>query len=114
MPSSSFVSGKQKANSGGKNPRTWKKAELIFISDWNKKGTNGYNGDESAKGDLMARQLGIDRVWRRVVDFGDPKSTGIGDSWGYKRVSVPRVSFIDNDLNDAGVASGLSRHSRKD
>ncbi len=45
----------------------------------------------------MARQLGIERVWRQVVDFGDPKSSGIGDSWGYKRVSVPRVSIIDGD-----------------
>ncbi len=63
----------------------------------------------------MARQLGIDRVWRRVVDFGDPKSTGIGDSWGYKRVSVPRVSFIDDHQGlDPGFATGLSRHSRKD
>lgn len=114
MPSSSFISGKEKGNSSGDNSEASKKAELIYISYWNKKGTNGYNEDESAKGNLMARQLGIDRVWRRVVDFGDPKSTGIGDSWGYKRVSVPRISFIDNDPNGPGTASGSSRHSRKD
>gem|GEM_PF-4600186 len=42
-----------------------------------------------------ARELGIERVWRRVVDFGEPTS-GNGDSdWGHKRVSVARVTLLD-------------------
>ena len=42
-----------------------------------------------------ARELGIEWVWRRVVDFGEPTS-GTGDSeWGHKRVSVARVTLLD-------------------
>lgn len=65
----------------------------------------------------MARQLGIERVWRRVVDFGDPKSTGVGDSWGYKHVSVARVSLLDGGFagrNGPARAVKPPRSSGKD
>ncbi|MDA4844101.1 hypothetical protein [Hoeflea poritis] len=43
----------------------------------------------------LAPVLGIDRVWREVVDFGEPSSGTGEEGWGRKRVSVPRVSILD-------------------
>ncbi|WP_136659054.1 hypothetical protein [Nitratireductor sp. XY-223] len=55
---------------------------------------------DSATGRL-APALGIDRVWREVVDFGEPTSgTGEAD-WGRKRISVARVSILDDPTGTA-------------
>lgn len=43
----------------------------------------------------VAPDLEIERVWREVVDFGDPVSGTGEDGWGRKRVSVARVSILD-------------------
>ena len=70
-------------------------AETAGVSNFgnseNKTGTNL----RGSAGGRLAPALGIDRVWREVVDFGEPTS-GIGEEgWGRKRVSVPRVSILD-------------------
>lgn len=52
------------------------------------------------RGKPIADALGIRRTWRQVVDFGDPKSSGIGDSWGYKTVSVAWVSLLNTPVVD--------------
>jgi len=52
------------------------------------------------RGRPLASAMGIRRAWRQVVDFGDPKSSGMGDCWGYKTVSVPRVSILDAPAAD--------------
>lgn len=44
----------------------------------------------------VAPGLGIERVWREVVDFGDPVSGTGEEGWGRKRVSVARVSILDS------------------
>ncbi|MCP4318965.1 MAG: hypothetical protein GY789_23970 [Hyphomicrobiales bacterium] len=48
---------------------------------------------EAAK--AFAAGLCIDRVWRDVVDFGEPTSGTGEEGWGRKRVSVTRVSILD-------------------
>ena len=65
-----------------------------FGDSENKTGTSLSGG----AGGRLAPALGIDRVWREVVDFGEPTS-GIGEEgWGRKRVSVPRVSILDGPI----------------
>lgn len=45
----------------------------------------------------VAPGLGIERVWREVVDFGDPVSGTGEEGWGRKRVSVARVSILEEN-----------------
>lgn len=62
----------------------------------NKTGTNAREvTQEQSKS--VAPGLGIERVWREVVDFGDPVSGTGEEGWGRKRVSVARVSILDAD-----------------
>ncbi|MEM6462790.1 MAG: hypothetical protein AAF724_12830 [Pseudomonadota bacterium] len=42
-----------------------------------------------------ADQLGIERVWREVIDFGETGSGTGEEGWGRKRVSVARISLLD-------------------
>ncbi len=48
-----------------------------------------------AKGRPTAGELGIERVWRAVIDFGEPTSGNGDPDWGRKQISVPRVSLLD-------------------
>ena len=66
----------------------------MSIDHWNKTGTiaTGLAGERSKP---IAPGLGIERVWREVVDFGDPVSGTGEEGWGRKRVSVARVSILD-------------------
>jgi hypothetical protein len=74
-------------------------ADILIFHKENKTRTNKhFLGNKYRIGKPLAEELGLRRVWRRVVDFGDPKSSGIGDAWGYKRVSVSRVSILDGPL----------------
>lgn len=61
--------------------------------------------EEGLRGRPIAGELSIHRTWRQVVDFGDPKSSGIGDAWGYKSISVPWVSILDAPTSDADPPS---------
>ena len=60
----------------------------------NKTGTNA-NELTHDRSQPIAPDLGIERVWREVVDFGDPVSGTGEEGWGRKRVSVARVSILD-------------------
>ena len=60
----------------------------------NKTGTNATNL-HGGKARRVAPGLGIRRVWREVVDFGEPVSGTGEEGWGHKRVSVARVSILD-------------------
>ena len=104
MPHHSAMSDDNSHDSGGDGAEdgfaSFQSAVILPFCDENKAGTKS-NGDcqPRGRGRPLAAELGIERSWRDVVDFGDPKSSGIGDSWGYKRVSVPRVSLLDHDLS---------------
>lgn len=53
------------------------------------------SGQPAEEPKTMAAGLQIDRVWREVVDFGEPVSGTGEEGWGRKRVSVARVSILD-------------------
>ena len=63
----------------------------------NKTRTNagGVSVDHSVRTGSLRTQLRIERVWREVVDFGEPCSGTGEEGWGRKRVSVARVSILD-------------------
>lgn len=76
-------------------------AVVLCFHKENKTGTFGDHDDWQYWRDKpVAAAMGIRRAWRQVVDFGDPKSSGIGESWGYKTVSVPHVSILDASAAD--------------
>lgn len=81
-------------------------AVILPFTNENKTRTNiGLRDDERPPAGTTAVALGIRRTWRQVVDFGDPKSSGIGDSWGFKTVSVPRVSILDGQLTNGAPST---------
>lgn len=76
-------------------------AVILWYGNKNKTRTKDVDGRQSRlERRLLSREIGLERVWRDVVDFGDPKSSGIGDGWGHKRVSVARVSILDGRCAD--------------
>jgi|GEM_PF-4105376 len=109
MPNRSPASGNNTGNTedgetSGGGLASFPSAVILPFCDENKTGTNEHEECETqSRRRPLAAELGIERVCREVVDFGDPKSSGIGDSWGYKSVSVPRISLLDGDVSvDAG------------
>lgn len=49
-----------------------------------------------------AHDLGIERVWREVIDFGEPTSGNGDPDWGRKQISVARVTLLDGVLGHRG------------
>ncbi|MCR9139399.1 MAG: hypothetical protein NXI27_25590 [Alphaproteobacteria bacterium] len=78
---------------------------LCFAKENKTRTKTGFSGDELPCAGTTAAALGIRRTWRQVVDFGDPKSSGIGDAWGFKTVSVPWVSILDGPPTDGEPSS---------
>jgi hypothetical protein len=67
----------------------------------NKTGTNEYgvSHEGADRTGILAAELRILRVWREVVDFGEPCSGTGEEGWGRKRVSVARVSILDGPFS---------------
>ncbi|WP_419906470.1 hypothetical protein [Hoeflea sp.] len=87
-----------------------------FINQENKTGTKAPDTPPLP----LAPALGISRVWREVIDFGEPTSGNGEEGWGRKRVSVARVSILDaataDQLNGSATdeESGFRRNIRFD
>ena len=63
----------------------------------NKTGTNSIDVPNARSQEQQEKDtdLQFDRVWREVVDFGEPVSGNGEEGWGRKWVSVARVSILD-------------------
>ena len=78
------------------------KADILYFHKENKTRTEvADQWDRTECERVMCEELGLRKAWRDVVDFGDPKSSGVGEMWGHKRVSVSWVSI----LNGTGTGS---------
>lgn len=98
MPDKSVTDSRHQDTEGhpSSGPQHRHSAVILQFSKENKTRTNIADcSDDLLPLTSLSAELGLRRAWRQVVDFGDPKSSGIGDFWGFKTVSVPWVSILN-------------------
>ncbi|MEX3008666.1 hypothetical protein [Hoeflea sp. TYP-13] len=59
----------------------------------------------------LAKDLGIEPVWRVVIDFGEPTSGTGEEGWGRKSISVSRVTILDGPREVEGEPRTVRRDS---
>ncbi len=106
-PSVSTSEPQQTKCRSGEAPEDMDSAVILCFFKENKTRTKDTKSiDTTAREQPVAPLLGLKRSWRQVVDFGDPKSSGVGEMWGYKTVSVPWVSILDAETADGDEPPG--------